>query len=251
MLSESMPVIARVERDASSTTPGFPFKTNQRVALKRAKRSTIFPIDGIVERVAIFPVHEKTKRVVRESSEEDDSCKKMKPEHGAKMCCELPSVFRGSPEIFKACREELGLPDHKSPPPAPSAEGNGKPPHHGGPPHHRGKGCIAECLFNKTGLLEGGKLNKEALQKSLDEHLKTDDAWKAVATSTLDKCYDDVQTKDFKPDNEKFTSGSSEFMRCFSRGLFMDCIPSKWTDSDECSKTKETLEKCPMMLPPG
>nr|AGZ04904.1 odorant binding protein 4 [Sogatella furcifera] len=161
------------------------------------------------------------------------------------MCCDLPLVYRGTPELFKACREELGFPDHKPPPPPPSSDGHGP---HGHP--QRGM-CVAECLFNRTGLLENGKINKEALKKALDEYLKTDGAWKDVATTTLEICYDAQTRGDFKPDNEKFTSGSSEFLKCFTRNLFMDCIPEKWTDSEECKKMKEKIDKCPKMLPPA
>ncbi|RZF33559.1 hypothetical protein LSTR_LSTR008205 [Laodelphax striatellus] len=216
----------------TAATAGLPPGISKVDSFKRFKREPVELNKG-----------ESHRRVARESSEEDESCKPTKADHGAKMCCELPLVFRGTPELLKACKEEMGFPDHKPPPPPPSSEGHG--------PHGPQRGmCVAECLFNRTGLLESGKINKEALKKVLDEYLKTDEAWRNVATSSLEICYD-VQTKgDFKPDHEKFTSGSSEFLRCFSRNLFMDCIPEKWTDSEECKNLKMKIEKCPKMVPP-
>lgn len=54
-----------------------------------------------------------------------------------------------------------------------------------GPP----KGCcISECVFNATGILVDGKMDKTIAQKVLTQNVLADAAWVKVINSAIDKC---------------------------------------------------------------
>lgn len=54
-----------------------------------------------------------------------------------------------------------------------------------GPP----KGCcMSECIFNATGILVNGKMDKTIAQKVLTQNVLADEAWVKVINSAIDKC---------------------------------------------------------------
>nr|AHB59663.1 odorant-binding protein 6 [Sogatella furcifera] len=216
----------------------------------------------------VFVDRENGYRLTRQAPP-DDECRPPRPGHNDDgVCCDMPPVFRTAHDKFESCLEELssifppppppnghhgppppgGPGGHGPPPPPPPGGRRGPPPGFGGPPGHEPPifACAHECLFNKTGLLENGKLNVEALKKKLEGELGDDEVWKNLLQSIVDKC---MESKD-PPSNDMCTSGSHELARCVLRDMFMNCPQEKWKESDDCSNMKMKLEKCPELVPP-
>nr|BDE77048.1 odorant-binding protein [Plautia stali] len=195
-----------------------------------------------------------------------EECRPKPPQRGKErtVCCDMPhpiankdseqfkTMFEECKEIIKSEHPEVMPPHHSHPPPPPPPPAAGAPPPPPPPPHHGGPHlfmtCMDECVFNKSGLLTDSKLNQEALTKTVD-NFAPDGVWKPIALEATKFCYEKSNETKADEKDGKCNPVPHDFAKCMIKQMYLKCPSEKWQNNDECNAEKQTIEKCPNLMP--
>ncbi|KAE8573765.1 general odorant-binding protein 68 [Halyomorpha halys] len=106
--------------------------------------------------------------------------------------------------------------------------------------------CVDECIFRDVfGYVnkKTNKLDETAIVNTFTKRFDGNSKWKEATQKVAKSCLGE-SGKDIKA-SSKCKSGALQFLRCYTRGVFLNCPAESWDNTPACNKLKTLVQKCP------
>ncbi|CAH0720245.1 unnamed protein product, partial [Brenthis ino] len=97
------------------------------------------------------------------------------------------------------------------------------------------------CLFQKSGWIKGGKVEKEAIRAYFDEFAKNHPEWSAAVVNVQSSCL----SADLPSQGVFLNCPAYDIMICSYSNFIKNVQPSQWKSSEECKYSRQFAAACP------